>query len=502
MELQPVFETINLKKFGGEVATQVRTETKTDVLSDNVRKVLGVSAFSGVQEESHVGGQIKFSGKIIYYISYVDSDGSFKKSECGSEFVGNIESENIKENCQIKLNVEVEKTEPDLNGARLSLISTLSVKAELYECEEVVALSGGNDIIINTDEREIVKSYGVKKGVYPVEEEFELSYSVVEVLSHKARAVITAVQCGVGCIIVDGEVYLTALLLQSGEKSDIIREDRSFPFRMEIESEEAMPTMFATATVNEKSFKTDIAVDGDSGKSVVTVSISLQFEGEVYSTETLSIANDAFSTQEDLQTTFGECGYYKPCEPRTFSEKVSGRAETEELPVSARYMVTDDEKVEIVSSICTENGLKVTGVVSLNAYVRDENEDFSIRLQTPFECLLAVSTSECYTVQVNGVVTKSRVRMISLTTAEIEADVNFTVCQSQNCSIKYIKEVKSMGEKPVCECAISVYIPTEGEELWSLAKRLNVCPDALIATNKDLQFPLSGKERIVIYRQK
>ena len=65
MELQPVFETINLKKFGGEVTTQVRTETKTDVLSDNVRKVLGVSAFSGVQEESHVGGQIKFSGKII-----------------------------------------------------------------------------------------------------------------------------------------------------------------------------------------------------------------------------------------------------------------------------------------------------------------------------------------------------------------------------------------------------------------------------------------------------
>ena len=67
--------------------------------------------------------------------------------------------------------------------------------------------------------------------------------------------------------------------------------------------------------------------------------------------------------------------------------------------------------------------------------------------------------------------------------------------------VKYLKEIKACGEKPCENCAISVYIPMAGEELWSLSKRLNVCPEELVATNKDLQFPLSGKERIVIYRQ-
>ena len=51
-------------------------------------------------------------------------------------------------------------------------------------------------------------------------------------------------------------------------------------------------------------------------------------------------------------------------------------------------------------------------------------------------------------------------------------------------------------------CAISVYIARSGEDVFSLAKRLNQCPDKIKETNKDLQFPLNGDERIVVYRQK
>ena len=42
----------------------------------------------------------------------------------------------------------------------------------------------------------------------------------------------------------------------------------------------------------------------------------------------------------------------------------------------------------------------------------------------------------------------------------------------------------------------------ENEDLWGLAKRLGQYPEALLETNPDLQFPLTGKERIVVYRQK
>ena len=58
------------------------------------------------------------------------------------------------------------------------------------------------------------------------------------------------------------------------------------------------------------------------------------------------------------------------------------------------------------------------------------------------------------------------------------------------------------GDKKTEDSAISVYIPREGEELWSLAKRLNATPESIMSANKDLQFPLTGKERIAVYRQK
>ena len=62
--------------------------------------------------------------------------------------------------------------------------------------------------------------------------------------------------------------------------------------------------------------------------------------------------------------------------------------------------------------------------------------------------------------------------------------------------------METAGLKKVNDSAVSVYIPLDGEGLFALAKRLNVCPETLVATNPDLQFPLTGKERIVIFRQK
>jgi chorismate mutase len=66
---------------------------------------------------------------------------------------------------------------------------------------------------------------------------------------------------------------------------------------------------------------------------------------------------------------------------------------------------------------------------------------------------------------------------------------------------KRLEIVKEVGEKKKQTSAISVYIANCGEELWDLSKRLSVSPEVLSANNKDLEFPLSGKERIVIYRQ-
>ena len=85
---------------------------------------------------------------------------------------------------------------------------------------------------------------------------------------------------------------------------------------------------------------------------------------------------------------------------------------------------------------------------------------------------------------------------------EFDLETTLTIYPTRQRRLETIKEVKCLSEKVQSNCAISVYIAYNGEDLWSLAKRLNVSPELLSQTNPDLNFPLDGSERIVIYRQK
>ena len=498
---EPVYETISFSGKKAGISEKLRPECRTEIPSEAVGKVLSVNAFAVINNSEVGDGHIKYGGKVMFYICY-ESGSEIKKCECGAEFLGNIASEFAESGCSEYISVSVEKTDYDLSGVRLAVYANITVNVDLYAQEKVNALSDGEGLVLDKKDITYSRSYGVKKGAYPVEEEFELNYPVAEVLSHRAGAVLTAVQCGVGCIIVDGEVHISALLLQNTEKSDIIRENRTVPFRMEIEYEEAMPTMQAAARVNEKSFKTDISVDAENNKSTVNVNVVLQFEGEAFSEESATIAEDAFSLTDKVEPEFGEYTCRGAAELRSCRARIGLRAVMDEIPAGSRLMATGGEKAEVVSVECAD-GIKITGTLTAYGYFRTaEGGNFTVRLEAPFEtapdCPAASDCEQSVTVFAD----KVSARLVSLTEAEMEADLIITVCSEQKKTIRFIRDVKSLGEKDICDSAVSVYIPLEGEDLWSLSKRLNACPDEICATNKDLQFPLTGKERILVYRKK
>ncbi len=503
MATQPIFETIKFNEKKEQILGNVKVECRTEISTEEVNKVLSVNAIPTASNGECANGQVKYNGKVIFHVIYLSQEGLLSKCECGAEYSGALPFECDMENTAVSVSVVTEKTESDLSGARLQVTAYLTATASLSGNQSVKMFTGGDGYVVDRHEMPYVKSYGVKKGVYPVEEEFELNYQVAEVLAHNLRANITAVQCGVGCIIVDGEVYLGALLLQNIEKSDIIREEKTFPFRMEIEYGDAMPAMTAIARVSEKAFKTDIQVDGDNQKSKVQVSVTLCFEGEAFTRETVTAATDAFSLAVDTNAERDCKTVLIPQGMRTVPKRVGGRANNDELVAGTRLMSVGGEKIEITACQREEDKLSVTGVVYATGYLRDsEGNISSVKWQTPFETLLDCAVKEGDEFEVRAFVEKPTAKIVSLTEAEIEVDAIFSVTVYEKECINYVKEVTCGEEKTPETCAISVYIPTAGEDLWSLAKRLNVCPDDLVANNKELQFPLSGEERIVIYRQK
>ena len=501
MSFEPTFEDISLSQKRGNYKDSVKVECKTEVPSSLVEKILNVTSRSVITSSTVAEKEICYEGKVTFFVCYKDVEGGLSKCECGAEFKGSIKRDGC-QNIKTQLHSYIDKIEPDVSGIRLTITGYVGVEASVTENKRVSVLSASDNLIVDAKERQFTKSYGQRESVYPLEEEFEIGYKIEEVLSQRALPLITAVQCGVGCIIVDGEVLFSTILLQSKEKNDIIREERILPFRAEIECEDAMPSMSATAIAQEKLFKTDISVDQVNGNTLVKVNVNLLLVGEVFYSENVSVIEDAFSTTQEVEIEKEEHHFNRPCDQRNATKQLTLSATTDALPVGTTLACCLGEKVEVLSATCIEDGIKVSGVVWLNCLFKDsENQVFSRKLESPFETVIdARCECECE-YSVKALCHRVRARLISNTEIELSIEGLFSVYPTEKCKVSLIKSIKSVGEKPKNQHAISVYIPYEGEELWSLAKRLNLSPQALLQTNQDLQFPLSGKERIVVYRR-
>ena len=502
MPFEPVFENLNYRGRCGETVNNIKIDCRTEVPSDTVRKIVNVEGSCGVYCGEKSEGKAEFFGRINFFVLYETVEGELKKCEGGAEFKDVAENSAITGTSVVRFSCGVEKTDISTSGVNLSISAVVSVKGKIFVNSEVRAISGGEGIIADVKERHILKTYSAAEISYPVDEEFEVNYKVAEVIGHGAKAVITAVQCGVGAIICDGEIYLTEIFLQSGEKKDIIREDRTIPFRIEAECEEAMPALSATARVNVKTVKTDVAVDEEGGVSTVSVAVTLDVGGEAESLESVNVAADAFSTECELELKKEKAAFFAGDGLKTVTLKAEGRCAVEELPQTAKLLGVLGERADIISVEKTGASAVVSGTVSVTAVFSDGEDDIVVRkVEFPFEKNIDME-KEFDEIEISVVAERAHGKIFTFTELDVDTDLVFTASVSKYYEFPYLSQVTEGEKKFPEQAAVSVYIPLVGEGLWDLSKRLNVSPEKLIATNTDLQFPLSGKERIVVYRQK
>lgn len=497
------FERIAVNEKRRVITEKKKVDCKTEIATESINKILNVGAFTFVSRPEYNKGKINYTGKTVFYICYEDSEGKIVKAECGCEYAGALEDTVKSDNAKVILKADVVKTEFDASQLKLIVIAYVEIKAEVTDCVTKEALTGGENLVCDLKEQTYHKSLGVRSVIFPIEEEFEVSYPIGEVLYHRADAIITSSQCGVGEIIVDGEIRLSAVLLQKGEKEVIIRDDKRFPFKAEIESEEANPSMTSVAWANEKTFKTDVTVDQERGVSQVSLAMSLDIFGEAFREENISLATDVFSLTNELKVERGETTVEVPTPERAVGIRVSLTNTVDDLAQGASLKAVGGERAEIVALDKKDDCVVAVGTLSAVGYFTTaEGKCFTRRIEAPFEVTLDCAVGDV--VEFEGCVRaeNASLRILSNDEIEITAELIFSIRPKVNVKMTYVKSVEALGEKQPNENAISVYIAREGETLWDLAKRLNSTPEDIQNTNKDLQFPLTENERIVVYRQK
>ena len=244
-------------------------------------------------------GAIKVYGHVTFFIAY-KKEGIIKRAETSAEYSATIKNEHVKSEHSARATATVIKCDEYYSASTLLLTATVQINCDLYKNCATNFISSGQEIILKTEVAPIAKSFGKKQTTITVTEEFTLPKLVDEVVYHTENAFITDCKAGIGSILVDGECTITSYILQKEANSDIVKESHTFPFRLEIEEERAMPTMQAIAYASVESAKVFITCYEETGTSTVKAEITFLLIGEVFDVIDTPIAVDAYSVTEEL----------------------------------------------------------------------------------------------------------------------------------------------------------------------------------------------------------
>ena len=256
-----------------------------------------------------------------------------------------------------------------------------------------------------------------------------------------------------------------------------------------------MPTMTASADAFLKNFKLDVAVSEEDDKSTITFNVGLNLNGECFSKSAMQIVEDAFSTTNQLEITKSVATIKLPVEIKETEQKITVKAGLKDSEKDSLIGILNGRVQVIAKSGVQSEG---TAVFVCDCMFTDkEGRYFTERAEGSFTLPLLEKDCNPYYYAKN-----CRAKLNSDVELEIEF-INVCVsCYSEENELEYISNVADNGEKATNDSSISIYCAEAGEDLWALAKRLNVCPEELVASNKELQFPLLNDERIIVYRQK
>ena len=501
MFIEPRYQEFVCKNQIKKLISETNAECKTALTGEEVAKILGVSAHAVLTGEEVTADQFRYGGRVLFCVAYLSTDGTVRKAECGAEFSNSVKVEFAEEKVSCRTTLEVTRATAEISGGILIVHGVIGAETCFYAEKSAKALVDGENLIVKKCGVKTVKETKCKTSVYPLEEDFELNYPVGDVILHSAKAIITASQCGVGTVICDGELILSVAVLQKIENSDILKETRVFPFRMETEAEDALPAFPADCEASVKGLSIGINVDESTGKSAVHVNAEIVIDGRYFEENEAEFAADCYSPQCEVSFVRNSVTAEIPSGERMFEKRVGGRgAFLNGLEAGTRLMCCADEKITLTSVTATDS-IAVEGVLEATAFCKDiDGKVFSVSLEAPFSSTLEFDVGDD-SYRVDAAVCECNGKITSLETFDLEALVKLRVRTYRKTSLSVVGEVEEGEEKKIPSAALSVYIPIEGEELWDVSKRLNACPDAVSAMNPDLTYPLEGKERIVIYRQ-
>lgn len=353
-------------------------------------------------------------------------------------------------------------------------IENVYCRTEAFSVENLVLLKGGSLTVTNSDEARM---------------------PIKKILESRAAAVINNIYPSDGSYRIEGE--LTVKIAALADNDQFINQTFTHPFGTEISDETVKSDSVPDAEA--KAVSCDVTVTENDARIFIS-DVKINFRVCDVQKSEIEGVTDCYSVSNVLGITTVNAELDSSFCYRTVRDKAS-------CSVIPGGMI--NELCCVLNPTVTEatvkgdgSGLTIQGVIAADLLYMDENNECKVfRAEIPFATDFAKDYPCDGYDDPSVTVTNLSCRLRTGSEIEIIAEFAITLRGVSKKTVTMISEVEKGAEKEEDDYAISLYIVRPGETLWDVAKALNTDEDTILKLNEDLKIPLTGGEKILVYKE-
>lgn len=435
-------------------------------------------------------GRVNYNGRLVCTVVYIDDGGKLCRLQKGAEFSHYIDDDNLAPAQRAQCVLKCQRSKIRHEGSSVVAAVVVSAEVTLYDNAQRSFVTDVDGAICNKSS-DILYSAVNFSGEGEVEDDFDCVAS--DVLVPASSAHVTACNLKTGAVEVEGEIYLSLLAVRDNAPVCL---DRIIPFKCEVACDDAILSRSAYCRAEIESANVNCKVNEDSGKCDVTFNATLSFTGHFFEEEEASFVCDAFAEDCNLKLESATECVLLDTDVKNYTERVQGAcAAKAKLDYTCAFLAAALPTAEYER---TKSG--IDGAVTATLLYEQGGEVRATEVSLPFSIALAGLSENCANVSV--AVLGMSLRQRSEGECEGEAVLKISAVDGEKKCVTYLTGATAGEPKKCSDAAISVYVTEAGDGLWETAKKLNCPPETIEKSNPELTFPLSGKERIVIFRAK
>lgn len=439
--------------------------------------------------------EVKYTGKAVFSIVY-EKDKELNQTEAALEFSFKFPvDKDLKKDVFGSLKLSDVKIVS--GGGMVDVVATVTFEGVGITETRRTVFAGNDDYILKKETIDYLKRADSVKKSFAVEDELELQYAIGGIMAHGETAYVTSVAAGVGAVILDGEAEVS--LVTKGLNEAVYKEEKKvIPFRAEVADDAVNPSDLASATVIVTDRKLKALVDEAKGTTSITIELTLEANAERYEQKSVDLISDAFSKSHEIILAKESDEFLIPEKFISGEEKISGEIAIDG-DKNGRLIFVSGASLDEAEVAGADGAVEISGVVIASAVAAKETgEYFAVNESLPFG--FKVKTAADGFLGLKLTVTAFNLRLIGGILA-YDFVVKYSFTGVTHKKAEYVVKADEGEARKISDAAISVYLPEKGDTLWSVAKTLGMSEDEVLKTNGELNFPLSGDERIIIYRE-